>query len=306
MKDRTLGVVFALLSGACAFAGQNKGQPADPAKGINLYSPSQEITLGKMLALEVESTARTITDGPIAEYVNRLGQNLARQAGVHGPLVVKVLNSDDPNAVALPGGFLYVNKGLLLQAQNEAEVAGALAHEIAHVAARHATKLATRADILNYATLPMMAVGGFPAFALHQALGFAAPVSLLGFSRGMERQADELALEYMRKAGYDQVAFVDLLERLEAFDSKKGTSVFSTHPKTSKRIQLAQKFIQRSGPGAGEYVLDTSEFQRIKERLKFRYDRHPAFGIYVVPPVPTEAPHPVLRPRVVSIGARPK
>src|ERR1700736_1654405 len=219
----------------------------DVSKGVNFYSLEKEIALGKGLAQEVERQAKIINDPVIAEYVNRLGQNLVRNSDAKVPFTIKVIDSEEVNAFALPGGFFYVNSGLILKADTEAELAGVMAHEIGHVAARHGTRQATRGEIAQLATIPLIFMGGWAGYGIRQAASVAIPISFLSFSRAMEAEADLLGLEYMYKAGYDPVAFVDFFEKVQSLEKKKpGTmsKVFLTHPPTDNRIAIAQKHIQ--------------------------------------------------------------
>ena len=189
----------------------------------------------------------------ITEYVNRLGQNLVRNSDAKVPFIIKVVDSDEINAFALPGGFMFVNTGLILKAGNEAELAGVLAHEIAHVAARHGTKQATRGELLNYASMSLIFFGGWAGYAVRQVAGLAIPMGFLEFSRAMESQADHLGLEYMYKTGYDPAALVDFFEKIESQEKKKPGTIaraFSTHPLTSSRIRAAQNEIQTRAGGA--------------------------------------------------------
>ncbi|HRJ20377.1 MAG TPA: M48 family metalloprotease, partial [Bryobacteraceae bacterium] len=116
----------------------------DVGKGYNWYSLEKEIALGKGLAQEIERQARIVDDPVIAEYINRVGQNLVRNSDCQVPVTIKVIDTDEPNAMALPGGFFFVNTGLITLAENESEIAGVMGHEIAHIAARHGTRQATR------------------------------------------------------------------------------------------------------------------------------------------------------------------
>jgi predicted Zn-dependent protease len=257
-----------LVAVACALARPLAAD--DPGKGINFYSIEKEIALGKQMAEEVERQARIVGDPTVSEYVNRLGQNLARNSDAIVPFTVKVIDAEEVNAFALPGGFMFVNTGLIRAAQCEAELAGVLAHEIAHVAARHGTKQATRGQIANIASIPLIFLGGWAGYAIRQAAGLAVPMGFLQFSRGMERQADSLGLEYMHRAGYDPTAFLDFFERLETLQKKKPgalAKVFSTHPLTEDRIKRAQKEIQKELKPLPEYIVDTSEFHEARERL---------------------------------------
>src|SRR5260370_310865 len=206
----------------------------DVSKGVNFYSLEKEIALGKGLAQEVERQAKIINDPVIAEYVNRVGQNLVRNSDAKVPFTIKVIDSEEGNAFALPGGFFFVNSGLILKADNEAELAGVMAHEIAHVAARHGTRQATRGTIVNYASIPLIFVGGWAGYAIRQGAGLTIPLGFLTFSRGFESEADMLGLEYMYKTGYDPTAFVDFFQKIQTLEKRKpGTlsKVFSTHPR---------------------------------------------------------------------------
>jgi predicted Zn-dependent protease len=236
----------------------------------NWYSLEKQVAEGKAYAQEVESTAKLVKDPVITEYVNRLGQNLVHNSDARVPFTIKVIDSDDINAFALPGGFFYVNSGLLLAADNEAELAGVMAHEIGHVAACHAAREQTRGQILNLASVPLIFMGGGVGYAVAQAASLAVPLTFLKFSRGFESQADFLGLEYMYKAGYDPQAFISFFEKVEAKEKKKpGTiaKVFSTHPPTPDRMAKSQQEIAKVLPTRDQYILDTSEFEDVKARL---------------------------------------
>ena len=244
---------------------------------VNFYSLEKEMALGKALAADVERQAKLISDPVIAEYVNRIGQNLVRNSDAKVPFTIKVIDSEDVNAFALPGGYFFVNSGLILKADNEAELAGVMAHEIAHVAARHGTRQATRGEIAQLATIPLIfAGGGWPTYGIYQASSVLVPIGFLKFSRGFESEADMLGLEYMYKAGYDPTAFVDFFEKIETLEKRKpGTmaKVFSTHPMTDDRIRAAQKNIQNYLKAKPEYVVTTSEFSDVKNRLSAMHNR---------------------------------
>src|SRR5260221_1806252 len=198
----TLAVLVAVSS---AVAKDKKKDPEeignrDVGKGVNFYSIEKEIALGKQLAQEVERQAKIVDDPVIAEYVNRVGQNLVRNSDAKVPFTIKVIDAEEINAFALPGGFFFVNTGVLLNADTEAELAGVMAHEIAHVAARHGTRQATRGQIINYASIPLIFMGGWTGYAIRQGAGLAIPLGFLTFSRGFESQADFLGLHYMKSA----------------------------------------------------------------------------------------------------------
>jgi len=241
-------------------------------KGVNLYSLEREIALGKGAAQEVERSAKMVTDPVVTEYVNRVGQNLVRNSDAKVPFTIKVIDSDEINAFALPGGFFYVNSGLILHADEEAELAGVMAHEIAHVAARHGTRNATKGEIMQWASIPLILLGpgGWAGYGLYEGLNFAIPIGYLKFSRDAEREADFLGLQYMYKAGYDPNAFVSFFEKIEAEERRHPGSIpklFSTHPPTPDRVQKAQEEIATILPARDEYIVTTSEFDVVKARL---------------------------------------
>lgn len=237
---------------------------------VNFYSLEKEIALGKQLAMEIERQAKLVDDPIISEYVNRVGQNLVRNSDVKVPVTIKVIDSDEVNAFALPGGFFFVNTGLILRADNEAELAGVMGHELAHIAARHGTRQATRGQIANFASIPLLFMGGWTGYAIRQAAGLAIPMTFLTFSRGFEAEADLLGIQYLYKAGYDPGSYVDFFEKLQAMEKRKpGTlsKVFRSHPLTEDRITESQKTIEKYLAEKPEYVLTTSEFDDVKDRL---------------------------------------
>src|SRR5436309_30550 len=242
-------------------------------KGVNLFSLEREISLGKGLAQEVEKSSKLIDDPIVTEYVNRVGQNLVRNSDAKVPFTIKVIDSDEVNAFALPGGFFYVNSGLILRAQEESELAGVMAHEIAHVAARHGTKNATKGELMQLASIPAMIFIPYSmaGYAMYQGLNLAIPLTFLKFSRDAEKEADFLGLQYMYKAGYDPNSYVTFFERIQADEKRRpGTipKVFSTHPPTPDRIENTQKEIARILPAKQEYLVTTSEFDSVKARLR--------------------------------------
>jgi predicted Zn-dependent protease len=285
-RSVTLLTILTTLS-LGAFAGDNKKKPKDDpeaignrdvGKGVNFYSLEKEIALGKQLAQEVERQAKVIDDPTIAEYINRVGQNLVRNSDAKVPFTIKVLDTEEVNAFALPGGFFFVNVGLILKADNEAELAGVMGHEIAHVAARHGTRNATRGQIAQIGMIAASIVipYGWTGYAIQQGASMAIPLGFLTFSRSMEREADHLGLQYLYKAGYDPTAFVDFFEKIESLEKKKPGSVskiFATHPMTDDRIKSAQEEIQKDLAPKPEYVVNTSEFNDVKARLAILHGR---------------------------------
>jgi predicted Zn-dependent protease len=195
------------------------------------------------------------------------------------PVSIKVLETDEPNAMALPGGFFFVNTGLIKLAENEAEVAGVMGHEIAHIAARHGTRQATRGGIAQLATLPLIFMGGWTAYGIYQATSVAIPIGFLKFSREFESEADMLGLQYMYKAGYDPNGFVEMFERLESMEKRKPGTVskmFMSHPPTGDRIVKVQEMIGKYLKEKPEYVVTTSEFDDVRDRLLMLENRHKA------------------------------
>jgi predicted Zn-dependent protease len=249
----------------------------DVGKGVNFYSIEKEIALGKQMAQEVERQAKIVDDPIIAEYVNRVGQNLVRNSDAKVPFTIKVIDAEDINAFALPGGFFFVNTGVLLNADNEAEMAGVMAHEIAHVAARHGTRQASRGEIAQIASIaPMIVLGGWAGYGAYQAMGLLVPMGFLKFNRNFESEADMLGLEYIYKAGYDPTAFVDFFEKVQSLEkTKPGTmsKLFSSHPPTDDRIKHSQETIQKYLKAKPEYVVNTSEFNDVKARVVAMHGR---------------------------------
>lgn len=233
-------------------------------------STEKEVRMGREAAAEVDRQAKFVDDPLITEYVNRVGQNIVLHSDAKVPFTIKVIDSDEVNAFALPGGFFYVNKGLILAADNEAELAGVMAHEIAHVAARHAVENQTKASLLEYAALGgSIFLGGIPGMIYQNTAGIGLLGIFMKFSRGAEEEADKLGVQYMYAAGYDPGAMATMFEKLEAKNKKKPGLIaraFSTHPAPPDRrasaLALAARF-----PEHEEYVISSSEFQRVKNRL---------------------------------------
>ena len=241
------------------------------ARGVgNWYSTESEIRMGKQYSMEIEKGTKFITDPVVTEYVNRIGQNLVRNSDAKVPFTIRVIDSDEVNAMALPGGFFYVNSGLILNADEEAELAGVMAHEIAHVAAHHAARELTRMNYAQFSTIPLMFIGGYAAYGIYEAAQIAVPLTFLQFSRDFEAQADYLGVQYMYRAGYDPQAFVTFFEKIQNLEKRKPGAVskaFSSHPQTPDRIQNSQEEIAHILPPKPEYLVTTSEFDDVKARL---------------------------------------
>ena len=248
------------------------------AKGMgNWYSLEKQIAMGKQISQQVESQSKIINDPVVSEYINRLGQNLVRNSDSQVPFTIKVIDSDDINAFALPGGFFYVNSGLILAADEEAELAGVMAHEIGHVAACHAARENTRGNLMQMMTIPLIFIGGPIGYAAYEGAGLAVPLTFLKFSRGFEAEADYLGVEYMYKAGYDPQAFISFFEKVQAQEKKKPGTIskaFGTHPQTPDRIGKSQEEIARILPARAQYMVTGSEFDEVKARLAAIENKH--------------------------------
>jgi len=238
----------------------------------NWYSTDSEIKMGKQFADEIEKSTKFITDPEIDEYVNRIGQNIVKNSDCKVPFTIKVIDSDEINAMALPGGFFYVNSGLILAADEEAELAGVMAHETAHVCAHHAAREMTRLNYAQIGMVPLIMMTGYTwtGYGIYEAAQLAIPITFLEFSREFEAQADYLGVQYMYRAGYDPQAFISFFEKVQALEKRKPGLVakaFSDHPQTPDRIQHTQEEIARILPAKDEYTVTTSEFDDIKARL---------------------------------------
>ena len=238
----------------------------------NWYSTDSEIRMGKGTAMEIEKSAKLITDPVIVEYVNRIGQNLVKNSDAKVPFTIKVLDTDEVNAMALPGGFFYVNSGLILACDEESELAGVMAHEIAHVAAHHAAREMTRMNYMQIGSVPLMIFtqGTWTGYGIYEATQLAVPLTFLQFSRTFEAQADWLGLQYMYKAGYDPQAFIQFFEKIDALEKHKPGAIskaFQSHPQTPDRIARSEEEIATIMPARPDYVVTTSEFDDVKARL---------------------------------------
>src|SRR5579862_4149761 len=238
----------------------------------NWYSTDTEIKMGKTYADEIEKSSKFITDSTITEYVNRVGQNIVKNSDCKVPFTIKVIDSDEINAMALPGGFFYVNSGLIMAADEEAELAGVMAHETAHVCAHHAAREMTRMNYFQIASIPLIIFtqGSWTGYGIYEAAQFAVPMTFLMFSREFEAQSDYLGVQYMYRSGYDPQAFISFFEKVQALEKRKPGLVakaFSDHPQTPDRILHTQEEIARILPAKDEYTVTTSEFDDVKARL---------------------------------------
>jgi hypothetical protein len=238
----------------------------------NWYSTNWEISVGKQYSMEIEKSAHLVTDPVIVEYVNRIGQNLVKNSDARVPFTIKVLDSDEINAMALPGGFFYVNSGLIMNCDEEAELAGVMAHEISHVVAHHAARQQTKLNYAEIASIPLMIMteGTWTGYGIYEASQLAIPMTFLKFSRMDEAEADYLGVQYMYKAGYDPQSFVTLFEKLDSLEKHHPGSLakaFSDHPQTPDRIAASEDEIATILPPKPEYIVTTSEFDDVKARL---------------------------------------
>jgi predicted Zn-dependent protease len=241
------------------------------SKGFgNWYSLEKQVAMGKGFSMQVEQSAKLVTDPVVNEYVNRMAQNIVRNSDAKVPFTVRVLDDDTVNAFALPGGYFYVQSGLILAADNEAELAGVMAHEIGHVAACHAARQQTRGNLASLATIPLIFVGGGIGYGIYEAAGLGVPLTFMHFQRNFEAQADYLGVQYLYASGYDPQAFPQFFEKIQALEKKKPgfvSKAFETHPPTPARMEHTQHEIATILPARPQYVVDTSEFQDVKARL---------------------------------------
>jgi beta-barrel assembly-enhancing protease len=276
---RTMAIVALAVLQAWTASAASKDKKKDPSeigdrsvgKGLNFYSVEQELALGRQLANEVRRQAKIVEDPLVSEYVNRLGQNLARNSDVTFPITFTLIESDEINAFTLPGGFVFINSGLFKLSGNEAELAAAIAHEIGHAAARHATRQASRNQLIGMGSIPLILFGGPAGMIARQAANAAAPMAFMKFSREFETEADLLGVQYLWKAGYDPTASIDLFEALQSSEKRqpgKVARLFHTHPLTQDRIEKTQKNIDALLPSRSQYVLNTSEYEEIRARLQ--------------------------------------
>ena len=271
------GIAILMLASWAAFAAPDDAKK-DPEAigarkvdgGINFYSVEKEIALGKQLAIEVQRQAKILEDPVISEYINRLTQNLTRNSDVKFPVTISVIDDDVINAFTLPGGYLFINSGLIRLSESEAELASAISHELGHVAARHYVRQASRGELINGLSVPLIFLGGVGGVAARELSQIGLPMGMFKFSRDFETEADMLGIQYLYKAGYDPTAAIDMFERVAAMQQRNPGTVsqlFNTHPLTTDRITKTQKNIQQYLPARPEYVVNTSEYEDVRARL---------------------------------------
>ena len=239
---------------------------------FNWYSLDSQVKMGQQFAQQVENSSHLITDPVVNEYINRLGQNLARNSDSHLPFTIKVLDTEDPNAFSLPGGYMFVQAGIILLADDESELAGVMAHEIGHVAACHIARQNTRGTLASLAMIPVIVMtGGLAGIGINEAANIALPATFMKFSRNFEAQADYLGVQYAYKAGYDPNGMITLFEKIGVIIEKRKQSlkgsIEANHPQTPDRIEKTQHEIATILPPRDQYIVDTSEFQLVKKRL---------------------------------------
>jgi predicted Zn-dependent protease len=273
LSAATLAAALAVLPVCAQSKKDDPNQIGDRkvATCVNFYSVEKEMALGKQLAEEVSRQAKVVDDPLISEYVNRLGQNLARNSDAKVPFTFKVLQGDTANAFALPGGYVFVYTGLIKIADEEDEFAGAVAHEIAHVAARHMTCQATKNQIAQIGSIPLsILLGGWGGYAARQAANAAIPMTFLSFSRHDESEADYLGVQYMWAAGYDPNGAISIFEKLESLQHKQPnavTKLLSTHPMDAVRMAKTQDEIDKILPARPEYIVTTSDYKSMRDRM---------------------------------------
>jgi len=236
---------------------------------LQLISVNDEIALGRQAQQEVRRQVPELRDATINNYVENLGRRIAARAdGPRYPYSFDVANKREINAFALPGGPIWVHRGAIDAAQNEAQLAGVLAHEIAHIANRHAASQITKGTFANVGlgVLGALLGGGNGAKIAQMGAGIAAQATMMKFSRDAEREADMKGLSYMRRAGYDPRGMVEFLQVLRARQGRDPGSVqtfFASHPAPTERVARLQQEANRLAGGRR----DSAQFQQVQSRL---------------------------------------
>jgi predicted Zn-dependent protease len=226
--------------------------------------------MGKLYADAINQSARFVTDPTVTDYVNRVGQKIVVNSDCKMPFTIRVIDSPQINAFSLPGGYLYVYAGLIQNAANEAELAGVMAHEIAHVCAHHAAREMTRLNYAQFGAIPLVMAGGWSGVALAGGADVAVPAAYVRFSRAFEAEADYLGVQYMYLAGYDPQALIAYFERVQALAASKPGAIareFAGHSATSERIARIRSEIVRILPPREEHPVDAVELDAVKMRL---------------------------------------
>ncbi|MFN3326415.1 MAG: M48 family metallopeptidase [Bryobacteraceae bacterium] len=265
MRKRTtlFATALAVLLTACPAARQ-PGQPLTP--GFNLFSPQQDVELGREAAAQVSGQVDVVSDPALQNYVRTIGQRLAAQPGAGNfPYTFTLVNDSSINAFALPGGPIFLHTGLIANAENEAQVAGVIAHEISHVALRHGTSQVSRAYVAQLpAVLAGVTVGGTMLGQLAQlGVGLSTTGLLLSYSRSAEAEADALGARIMADAGYNPIEMARFFERLEVAGAPRAPEFLSTHPRPGNRIRMVQAEIQAMPPR--QFTAGTGQFQRMQQ-----------------------------------------
>jgi len=260
--------VGAILAACLFVAGTLCAREASPSRGINFYSIEREIALGKQLSTELERQIKLADDPILSEYINRVAQNLARQSEIAIPVQVRIIESGERNAFTLPGGHIYINSAMLKLTESESELAFVLAHELGHVAARHATREATRSQLIQAGSIPLSVLGGWSGVGLRELASQGSKLGFLEGSRRFESQADRLGIDFMDRAGYDPAAAINMFERIEVTERKRPNRIarlYEDHPVTAARIDETQKYVNRLR-ARNEYILNTSEYEEMRVR----------------------------------------
>jgi len=269
-----LGLLAGLCCSTVGASAQGKPSPlltnASRTGGWNLYSLQKETELGRQMDAQVEPLLPVFADPTLQSYLQKLADRIADESDTPFPVRVVVVESNEVNAFVLPGGYLFLSTGLILQTRSEAELAGAMAHEVGHIAARHITRLLTRQKIWDWIGFSTLLLAGPSIFTAEQTFNAVLPVDLIQFSQGAEKEADRLGLEYVYAAGYDPMGMIAFLERMHTQDfSPAGvlTRAFLSHSLGPERVALAEKWIERRLPARDRYVVNTSDYDLARERL---------------------------------------
>jgi hypothetical protein len=260
-----LGLVLTVALAAYA-DGRTKLKP-----GWNLFSPQQDIEMGREVSRQAERELQLVNDREANAYISALGRQLASRApGEKYPYQFKIVNDTAINAFALPGGFVYVNRGAISAADNEGQIAGVIAHEIGHVALRHGTNQASKSYI---AQAPLAVLGGVlgsgsvGGVLAQLGVSFATSSILLKYSRDAESQADLMGTQILYDSGYDPKAMVEFFEKIQRESKGSAVQFLSDHPNPENRISNVQREITRLGGLPPNVYRDSGDFSRVKSLL---------------------------------------